>query len=101
MAAGRGQVGEVGAEVGIAGGAIVPGVDDLEESGSVAEQAAEVVQGAVAAAVPITRASATGTRSMAVVPRALADKGLGKVFDTCDPLGAIGEVLSGSHGQLR
>src|SRR5690349_20035029 len=100
VAAGRGQVGHVGVKVAVAGGAVVLGVDDPQAARPVAEEAAEVVQGAAAAAVSEAGAAAARARPAAGVAGTSREKGLGEVFDTGDPLGAVGDILSGSHGWL-
>ncbi len=103
MAAGRGEVGEVGADVATAAAAVVPGVGDAQPPGPVAQKAAKVVQGTLAAGVAVTRTAAAWTRPAAIVTRALAEEGRGEILDPCDSLGALRDVLSGSgsHGGLR
>ena len=98
--AGRGEVGEVGADVATAAAAVVPGVGDAQPPGPVAQKAAKVVQGTLAAGVAVTRTAAAWTRPAAIVTRALAEEGRGEILDPCDSLGALRDVLSGSgsHG---
>src|SRR5829696_9091435 len=66
MAAGRRQVGEVGAEVDAAGGAAVLGVDDVEVAWAAPARAAEVVEGSLPQGVAVATATAPRTATAAV-----------------------------------
>src|SRR5437762_1222003 len=102
MPARGGQVGEVGAEVEAAAGAVVPGVGDAQHPGSVAQGAAEVVQGAVGPSMAVTGTPTARAAPAAIVTRPLPDERRGEILDTRDPLGAIRDILAGSgcHDRL-
>jgi hypothetical protein len=100
MAAGRGEVFQGAAEVHPARLAAVLGVNNVQVSGAVAAQAAEVVKDAPAEGVAVAATAAKRAGPTAVVARARLDQGVGQILDTGDPLGTVRQVLSGRHGSL-
>jgi hypothetical protein len=100
MAAGRSEVGHVGVEVTAAAGAVVLRVDDQQAAWPVTERTAEVVQRAATFAMTEAGAVTTRTSPTAIVTRAVNEQRLGEVFNAGDPLGAVGDILSRSHGWL-
>src|SRR5262249_59301816 len=97
VAAGRGEVGAIGAEMAAASDAVVPGVGDAQHTRSVAEQGAEVMQRALPACVAVTGTATARAATAAPVPRAPPDEGRGEVFNARDSLGTVRDVFSGSH----
>jgi protein involved in polysaccharide export with SLBB domain len=73
VAARRGEVRQVSAEVQPAAGAAVPGVGHVQVAGPVVEQAADVMQDAVAEVIAVAAAAAAWTGAPAVVARAADD----------------------------
>jgi hypothetical protein len=66
VTAGGCQAGQIDAEMESAGDAIVPGVNHLEDTRSVAQEAAEVVKGTLAEGVAIRGTPAPWARSAAI-----------------------------------
>jgi hypothetical protein len=76
------QIGEVGTEVQGAGFTAVFGVGDVENPRAVPPQAADLVEDAPAAAVPVATAAALRASPTPVTAGAGFDQRLGKVLDT-------------------
>src|SRR5213083_1449646 len=93
MAVRWGAVSQVGIEGGVAGGAVMLGVSDVEAARPVAEEAAEVVQRAAAAAVAIPGVAAAWARPAAVVMGAPGAERRREIVATGDALGAVGNIL--------
>jgi len=79
----------------------VPGVSHEQVTRTIVQQTAAAVQTTLAEAVPVTGATATRTRPMAMITRPLAEAGRGQVFHTGDAFGAIRDVLSRSRSHDR
>jgi hypothetical protein len=95
---GRGEVGHVGVEVGPTALAAVLGVDQMDVARPVAREAADVVEDAMPGAVAIAAAPAARAGPSAVVAGAPFDERRGEVLDASDPLRAVRDIISGSHG---
>src|SRR5262249_33594909 len=100
MAPRGGQVGQVGAEVAVAGLAAVLGGSDVEVPRAGPAPAGDVVEETPAAGVAIATTATARAGAAAVAARAAFDQGPGQVFDTGDPLGAVGDIFSRRHAWL-
>ena len=100
MAARWGQVGQVGTEENIAGGAVMLGVNHVENARPVPKEAAEVVQRAMATSVSVTRTMTSWATSAAVGSRPSLVEGRRKVFNTSNPCGAVWDVRARCHERL-
>src|SRR5262245_59992346 len=94
VALGQGQVGGVGGEVEVAGGAVVPGEGEDQVDGASGAGVSQVVQGRRGAGVAGGAASAARAAAGFVVAAAPFDAGLGQVLDAADALGGVGDVFS-------
>src|SRR5262249_946793 len=95
------QVRQLDTERALAGGAVVTGVDHLEDTRPVADQTAEVVQGALGNAVAVAGVATARAGPAAMAARPLTEKVLGEVFDTGNAFGAIRDVLPRSRPHDR
>jgi hypothetical protein len=100
MAPRGGEVGKVGAEIDAATHAAVLGVNDVQITGAVPAQAAEVMEDTAAQGVAVATTAAARAGTPAVAARAVFDQGRGQVFDTDDPCGAVRDIIAGWHGLL-
>src|SRR5262245_58494993 len=99
VALGQGQVGQVGGEVEVAAGAVMPREADDQVDGASGAAVAQVVQSARGAGVASRTAAAVRAKAGGVVAAAPFDAGLGQVLDAADALGGVGDVFSWSeHG---
>ena len=99
MAAGRGQVRQVGAAEEATRPAAVLGVSHGQLAWPVAAQAADLVQGAVSQAVAWARPTAARAGAAAVVPRAALRQGCRQVLNTGNAFGRVREIFARSHAQ--
>jgi hypothetical protein len=100
VAAGWGQVRQVGAEVKPTGLATVLGVKDVQFAGPVTVRAAEVVEEAVPPRVAIAAPAAVRAATPTVVPRAVLDQRPGQVLNTGNALGAVWDIFTWWHSSL-
>lgn len=99
QALGPSQVGEVGGEVAVAVGAVMPGEGDGQIDGAADSWVAEVVQGARSGGAASGTATTARAAAGLVVAAARFDPGLGEILDAGDPLSRVGDIFAGSvHG---
>lgn len=102
VAVGQGQVQHVGIEIVIAAAAAMLRVNHVQVAGPPAERIAQVVQGPIRRAQPISAAAALGTDAAGIVPRAFDDPNRGQVLDAGNAFRGFGPVKSRSgHVSLR
>jgi hypothetical protein len=96
-AARRSQVREVGAEVKPTELTTVPRVDDMDLARTVPREVTDVVKDAVPLVVAVTATPAARTGPSTIVAGTPLHQGRRQIFDTSDPLSAIGDILSRFH----
>src|SRR6266403_4745247 len=96
---GRGQVGQIDAEVASAVGAVMFGVANNKINGTGWARVTQVVQGARGNRVAASAATAAAATPRRVVAASVFDTRLGKILDAGNALGDVGDVLAWArHG---
>ena len=99
QAFGQGQVGQLDAEAATAAGAAMLGVADNEIDGAIRAWVAQVMQGTRGNRVAAGVAAAAAATAGRVVAAAALETRLGKVLDTGNAFGDVGDVLAWTrHG---
>lgn len=97
MASRRSQIGHIRVEVELAKATAMLRVRNMQVTGAILAQAANLVENALTATAAWRHSTALRTGTRTKVPRALVDQRFGQILNTRDSLGRIRKILARSH----